>query len=74
MEGNSLQTESNFVGAAVVTGSKVIKGISKAKKAYDSKQQTKPLPTAPKPTPQNNSGFLFVAIAATVILIIVLKK
>lgn len=75
MDGNSLQTESNFVGAAIIGGSKVIKGISNAKKQYDSKLIQKPLPDSPKPpTPQKDNTIIIIAIAAAVILILIVKK
>jgi hypothetical protein len=37
MHGENLEIESCFVGAAVLTGAKVVKGISKVKKDFDFK-------------------------------------
>lgn len=40
MHGENLEIENNFVGAAVLTGAKVIKGVSKVKKDFDFKNST----------------------------------
>ena len=77
MDGKKLQVESCFVGAAVLTGAKVVKGVSKAKKDFDFKAagNTPPLnlekkTTVKKPTPETKQNEQIVYILFVGILVL----